>query len=294
VPTLSFIAGVIRDEGITDLALRVSKQIRLTNLNRKFVQAARFAPTLRVALEAFCRMAHLDDSSVCFWMARNGEGFKICSLINLPADDKALQCSEWTNQMGVLEIIRAFAGPGWSPEEMAFRFDASVEGAAENAFPNTRLVTDQKAAWISVPKNVLALGPFPKGPLQSSSPKSMELREMDIFAPTDFPFSLKAVLKSYLCDGYPEIRLAARLADTSVRSLQRSLACAETTYSEVVEAARFEVAAELLEDPDHKIIDVALAVGFDDPSHFARAFRRVSGLTPRQFRTSRTQQWHAA
>jgi AraC-like DNA-binding protein len=72
------------------------------------------------------------------------------------------------------------------------------------------------------------------------------------------------------------------------------LASAGTTYSDVVEAARFEVAADMLEDPDQKIIDVALAVGFDDPSHFARAFRRVSGLNPRQFRTSRTRRLHAA
>ena len=56
------------------------------------------------------------------------------------------------------------------------------------------------------------------------------------------------------------------------------------TYSDLVQQARFEAAAELLKNPDTKIIDVAFDVGYEDPSHFARAFRRVSGITPREFR----------
>jgi AraC-like DNA-binding protein len=59
------------------------------------------------------------------------------------------------------------------------------------------------------------------------------------------------------------------------------------TYSKVVEYARFEAAAEMLTNPDLKIIDIAYTLGYQDPSHFSRAFRRVSGLSPRDFRLAR-------
>ncbi|MGO4175983.1 helix-turn-helix transcriptional regulator [Bosea sp. TAF32] len=76
----------------------------------------------------------------------------------------------------------------------------------------------------------------------------------------------------------------AKTAGLSIRSLQRKLAAAGLTYSQLVEAARFEKAIELLGTTDAKIIEVAFAAGYSDPAHFARAFRRMAGTTPRRFR----------
>jgi AraC-like DNA-binding protein len=73
----------------------------------------------------------------------------------------------------------------------------------------------------------------------------------------------------------------------SVRTLQRNLAKAGLTYSKVVEYARFEAAAEMLARPDLKIIDIAYSLGYEDPSHFSRAFRRMIGQSPREFRLKR-------
>lgn len=53
-------------------------------------------------------------------------------------------------------------------------------------------------------------------------------------------------LPAYLPEGYPSIELAAQLAGTSVRSLQRKLRQAKISYSEVVQKTRFETAAKLL------------------------------------------------
>ena len=47
---------------------------------------------------------------------------------------------------------------------------------------------------------------------------------------------------------------------------------------------RVERAKLLLADADRSITDVAMAVGYSAPSNFATAFRRVTGLTPRDFR----------
>jgi hypothetical protein len=48
---------------------------------------------------------------------------------------------------------------------------------------------------------------------------------------------------------------------------------------------RFWVSTEgLLENPDVKLIEVAFELGYSDPAHFTRAFRRWAGVAPREFR----------
>lgn len=49
---------------------------------------------------------------------------------------------------------------------------------------------------------------------------------------------------------------------------------------------RIERATELLKDPDRKILDVALDVGFSHLSYFNKTFRRFQGCTPSEFRAT--------
>jgi AraC family transcriptional regulator len=49
---------------------------------------------------------------------------------------------------------------------------------------------------------------------------------------------------------------------------------------------RFERAKDLLRDTELGILDVAMAVGFADQSHFTKVFHRLAGLTPGGFRAS--------
>jgi len=49
---------------------------------------------------------------------------------------------------------------------------------------------------------------------------------------------------------------------------------------------RIERAKESLRNPKRTVLEAGLSAGFENPSHFARVFRRVVGATPRQFRAS--------
>jgi AraC family transcriptional regulator len=50
---------------------------------------------------------------------------------------------------------------------------------------------------------------------------------------------------------------------------------------------RIERAKLLLADADRSITAVAMAVGYSAPSNFATAFRRMTGVTPREFRRTK-------
>lgn len=54
--------------------------------------------------------------------------------------------------------------------------------------------------------------------------------------------------------------------------------------TEVLDQTRFDAASELLQDPDIKVTDVALQLGYSDSAHFSRAFKRVAGVNPRVYR----------
>jgi len=47
---------------------------------------------------------------------------------------------------------------------------------------------------------------------------------------------------------------------------------------------RIERAKESLRNPKRSVLEAGLSAGFENPSHFARAFRRLVGATPTQFR----------
>jgi AraC-like DNA-binding protein len=82
------------------------------------------------------------------------------------------------------------------------------------------------------------------------------------------------------------LALVARAIASSPRQLQRAYAqFGELSFSEDLHARRMAAAATLLlEQRSIPVRDVARLVGYSQPPHFARAFRRRYGLSPARFR----------
>jgi len=84
--------------------------------------------------------------------------------------------------------------------------------------------------------------------------------------------------------------LAGICADVGIseRSLRRRIrASTGMTWSEYLTVARVLRATSLLASTELGVIEIAMSVGFESPSGFARAFRRLTGTTPTAYRSSR-------
>ena len=79
----------------------------------------------------------------------------------------------------------------------------------------------------------------------------------------------------------------ARALHVSVRTLQRKLVATGTTFREVSDTVRGQLAEGYLSDPGVSIAEVAFLLGFSDQSSFNRAFRRWTGETPGRWRRMR-------
>lgn len=58
------------------------------------------------------------------------------------------------------------------------------------------------------------------------------------------------------------------------------------TVSQYVTERRMEAAKELLADPGCRLYEVAEKVGYEDPKYFSKTFKKVVGVTPREYRES--------
>lgn len=79
----------------------------------------------------------------------------------------------------------------------------------------------------------------------------------------------------------------ARALNVSVRTLQRKLVADGTTFKEVADDVRGQLAEGYLNDPKVAIAEVAFLLGFSEQSSFNRAFRRWTGQAPGQWRRGR-------
>lgn len=281
LPAIRFAEAAQRSQGITDFGFQASRQLQFCHLSERLRAIIGSCPTLFSALQQVCKWARLEDTNLNMWLELCDDYVRICSRLAGTAGLQHLEHSQWLQNIFPIHIVRQFAGPDWTPSTMAFEAHYTPSLETQAFWPNTRFLSGQHASWIDVHASQLSL---PNLAIELS-PSSYG--DEDQTFPSEIVRTLKLMLPSYLDEGVPTVAAIAEMAGISVRSFQRKLASMGLSYSDLVEIVRFENAAKLLRTTDAKIIEVAFASGYSDPAHFTRAFRRISGVTPREFR----EQW---
>lgn len=98
---------------------------------------------------------------------------------------------------------------------------------------------------------------------------------------------LDAVIKAMIYDeheGFLSIKQVAGKLHISERSLQRQLGQQQTTFQTLLAEVRRQQAEYLLKQPKITIQEVADRLGYADISHFSRAFKRWTNVTPKFYR----------
>lgn len=282
-----FVAESERREGIDDLGWLFAKRFSATNFSAELLAALEPMPTVRARLDRFSSLSRLEDSDINIGFLKSDGGAEVFCDITPPEGMKSFQITEWAQVAAVIEVIRSVMGKSWVPDEIRFRTGFSVCDAAHESNPNTRFITQSARTSIIMPSSVLAASKLPCGIAKVPDPNIPDCLKLNGTG------NLKRLIRPYLIEATPKIDMIAEIAGMSRRSLQRKLQQAGSNYSELIETARFEMATEMLRNPDIRVIDVAMTLGYADQSNFGRGFRRFAGISPGKYRREMFHQVHA-
>ncbi|MBL0374899.1 helix-turn-helix domain-containing protein [Rhizobium sp. KVB221] len=84
-------------------------------------------------------------------------------------------------------------------------------------------------------------------------------------------------------DHESRLEVVARRVGVSVRTLQRRLKYCGVEFEELLDDTRRSEAMRLIREGGHSMTEIAYRVGYSDPAHFTRAFRRWTGMAPSRF-----------
>jgi len=99
-----------------------------------------------------------------------------------------------------------------------------------------------------------------------------------------FFLGLHTAIRRQLPTGSCSIDSIAADMNVSRRTLQRRLKERDTSFQQLLQQVKANLARKYLEDKSLSIIEIAMLVGYGDPSSFSAAFKSWSGSTPSEYR----------
>lgn len=87
-----------------------------------------------------------------------------------------------------------------------------------------------------------------------------------------------------LPDGSPSQQQIAEALHVSNRTLQRKLKDEGTSFMDLLQDTRMQLARKYLRSPGRSVVETAYLLGFSEPSTFSRAFKRWTGQAPAEYR----------
>jgi AraC-like DNA-binding protein len=275
-----------REVGIMELGFLAGRAASLNTLHADVQRAVIRAPTGLSRIEALSDHVHRENSAVKIDVRSECADLRVvCAVLGFQ-NSPFVGFAEWKVIAGVIDIVRTAVGPDWRPSEITFVSRGRPSDAALEAYGNTRILTGQPRGSVLVAAADMAQTCIDR----RSTPDVVDDPLVRARTPSglgdawDFVTALRAIIRPYLAQGHPHLSLAAEIVGISERTLQRRLAQSGSTYSDIVQDARFSIASDLMADSDMNIADIAFAAGYENAPHFSRAFKRLTGMTPRDYR----------
>jgi len=115
--------------------------------------------------------------------------------------------------------------------------------------------------------------------------EELVLKDLESLNDSNLIARTRKILLDQLADGAPQLGQVAALFNITERQLQRKLKELGTSFGELLDQVRLELALRYLQDSRMTMVDIALTLGFHDQSNFVKAFKRWQGETPGRYRS---------
>lgn len=249
--------------------------------------AARASSTLRDSLTQTARYARLVHPQLVFELAERAD--EACWHQSTPAHVRGI--GRHAHEYGLAHVLthaRAATGGPVTPLRAWF-----AHARPRALGPLYRFLGTQELTFGEIDSGFALPRALLDAPLQTSDPRLLATATgLADAALRSNPSSrelaprVAAHLREHLPDAASADRVA-RAMHMSARTLQRRLEAESTSFTEVLDGTREELARALLLDESLSLGEIGYRIGFADLPSFSRAFRRWTGTPPGQFRRSR-------
>ena len=279
------IGTCVRETKCTHLGLLLGRYVNLQSFGI-MGRLARNAPTVGEALQDLGAFFQLHDSGGSPSIAVDGGKVTFSYAIHVSGVRNANQVYDLSLH-AMVNLMRQLCGTGWRPELILLpRKRPSDLQPYREAFGVPLHFNAMQAAlefpewWLS--RAVVDADPLLHSVLEDRASVAMD--QQDPMFLGDVRRTIRILLASHDCSRGD----VARKLGIHERTFGRRLRTTGTTFQQLLDEARSQLASQLLHDTRAPIARIAASLGYRDPTIFARAFRRWTGSTPRQFRAGLT------
>ncbi|MCU1748609.1 AraC family transcriptional regulator [Pseudomonas sp. 6D_7.1_Bac1] len=161
---------------------------------------------------------------------------------------------------------------------------SAIECSQYEDFFGCPVLFDQACSALVAPLDYLQL---PLRQADAQLLRTLEEHALGLMASLDdapLPLRVKNALRQLLKEGLPRKEQVAEQFAMSVRTLQRQLQQAGTSYQQILDDLRQELAEHYLLHSELPIQDIAQYLGFTEPRSFHRTFKSRTGMPPGEYR----------
>lgn len=180
---------------------------------------------------------------------------------------------------------RQAAGFRWTPREVCFAHPRGAGAAALEDLLRCPVRFSAGGNWIAVDAADLAR---PMRKADAGLARFFEDHASQLLRAAPGPRGIaeraRRATTEAIAAGDPTLGSVARRLALSARTFRRRLADEGTCFRELLDHTRRDLARRYLVDEQRAPGEVALLLGFSEPSAFFRAFKRWTGRTPDEFR----------
>jgi AraC-like DNA-binding protein len=280
---VAFFESAAERSGCEDFGIRLASRQDLSILGPLWM-TMRSAQTVRDALQVLAQffVAHTDGAVVGFEPQADGSAYITYSLSAgvSPRDRQtielglALLCNE----------LRQHCGTAWLPRAVLLAHGPPKGRASHRrAFgPHLHFAQERNAVWIDRTCLDTALSGRSL-PTHAMLKKLLVSRVDGAQAVASKVEGAMRALMPFADCGREQV---ARMTHLSQRTLQRRLAEAGTSFQELRDRVRADIALKYLRQSSLQAAQIAEILGYSEPAAFTRAFKRQHGMTPSLARRS--------
>jgi AraC-like DNA-binding protein len=276
----ALIADSARAASCEEFGLYVGRAFRLS-MKGPLGLLMREQPNVRQALEALRRYLRYQNENVELRVEAEGDGLMVTPMLLSPRTRSSRLMVELTVTMYV-QMFRALLGEDWRPVRVTFAHSAP----ADTSF--YRRVLGEVEFRAGVNGLVLSAAdlatPLPETDAEMAREIARYIETNTTPHAATAVDSVAALILRLLPEGICGVDEVAQRLGVDRRTIHRRLAAEGASFTQLLEAARREVAVEQLKNGAAPLGEVTALVGFASLSAFSRWFRQAYGIQPSEFR----------